>query len=134
MYRAERVVVPELGRALEHSAAEFDFCEPEPEQVGDRRHRMAPVNDATQELQAGCCGERLDRHDTDAQLGSVIHRAFHRACPDINYYRNLILCYCRAGSPGRIRMRVSKAQQAKNREQVVAAAAKLLRERGIEGI
>jgi TetR/AcrR family transcriptional repressor of nem operon len=31
-------------------------------------------------------------------------------------------------------MRVSKAQQAKNREQVVAAAAKLLRERGIEGI
>jgi TetR/AcrR family transcriptional repressor of nem operon len=31
-------------------------------------------------------------------------------------------------------MRVSKEQQAKNREQVVAAAAKLLRERGIEGI
>ena len=31
-------------------------------------------------------------------------------------------------------MRVSRAQQAKNREQVVASAAKLLRERGIEGI
>ena len=31
-------------------------------------------------------------------------------------------------------MRVSKAQQAKNREHVIAAAAKLLRERGIEGI
>ncbi len=31
-------------------------------------------------------------------------------------------------------MRVSKAQQAKNRERVVAAAAQLLRERGIEGI
>jgi TetR/AcrR family transcriptional repressor of nem operon len=31
-------------------------------------------------------------------------------------------------------MRVSKEQQARNREQVVAAAAKLLRERGIEGI
>jgi TetR/AcrR family transcriptional regulator, transcriptional repressor for nem operon len=31
-------------------------------------------------------------------------------------------------------MRVSREQQAKNREQVVAAAAKLLRERGIEGI
>jgi TetR/AcrR family transcriptional regulator, transcriptional repressor for nem operon len=31
-------------------------------------------------------------------------------------------------------MRVSKAQQAKNRERVVAAAARLLRERGIEGI
>ncbi len=31
-------------------------------------------------------------------------------------------------------MRVSREQQARNREQVVAAAAKLLRERGIEGI
>lgn len=31
-------------------------------------------------------------------------------------------------------MRVSREQQAKNREQVVASAAKLLRERGIEGI
>jgi TetR/AcrR family transcriptional repressor of nem operon len=31
-------------------------------------------------------------------------------------------------------MRVSKAQQVQNREQVVAAAAKLLRERGIEGV
>jgi TetR/AcrR family transcriptional repressor of nem operon len=31
-------------------------------------------------------------------------------------------------------MRVSKAQQARNREHVIAAAAKLLRERGIEGI
>ena len=31
-------------------------------------------------------------------------------------------------------MRVSKAQQARNREQVIAVAAKLLRERGIEGI
>jgi TetR/AcrR family transcriptional regulator, transcriptional repressor for nem operon len=31
-------------------------------------------------------------------------------------------------------MRVTKAQQARNREQVVTAAAKLLRERGIEGI
>jgi TetR/AcrR family transcriptional repressor of nem operon len=31
-------------------------------------------------------------------------------------------------------MRVSKEQQAKNRERVVAVAAKLLRERGIEGI
>src|SRR4051812_43463589 len=31
-------------------------------------------------------------------------------------------------------MRVSKAQQLQNREQVVAAAAKLLRERGIEGV
>lgn len=31
-------------------------------------------------------------------------------------------------------MRVSKAQQAKNRERVVAAAARLLRERGMEGI
>jgi TetR/AcrR family transcriptional repressor of nem operon len=31
-------------------------------------------------------------------------------------------------------MRVSKAQQEKNREHVIAAAAKLLRERGIEGI
>ena len=31
-------------------------------------------------------------------------------------------------------MRVSKAQQARNREQVITVAAKLLRERGIEGI
>ena len=31
-------------------------------------------------------------------------------------------------------MRVSKAQQAKNKERVVAAAARLLRERGVEGV